>query len=83
MSNELSVLLQNNPALVQTGLDDDTLAVAGGAGGGGDLGIHRGQRWQWRRGDDGYATGVDECLESEVIVEGDFAQCPTPHPRVR
>lgn len=35
MSNELSVLLQNNPALVQTGLDDDTLAVAGGAGGGG------------------------------------------------
>lgn len=34
MSNELSVLLQNNPALVQTGLDDDTLAVAGGAGGG-------------------------------------------------
>lgn len=36
MSNELSVLLQNNPALVQTGLDDDTLAVAGGAGGGGN-----------------------------------------------
>ena len=35
MSNELSVLLQSNPALVQTGLDDDTLAVAGGAGGGG------------------------------------------------
>jgi hypothetical protein len=31
MSNELSVLLQNNPALVQTGLDEDTLAVAGGA----------------------------------------------------
>lgn len=31
MSNELSVILQNNPALVQTGLDADTLAVAGGA----------------------------------------------------
>ena len=30
MSNELSVILQNNPALVQTGLDADTLAVAGG-----------------------------------------------------
>lgn len=31
MSNELSVILQNNPALIQTGLDADTLAVAGGA----------------------------------------------------
>lgn len=30
MSNELSVLLQSNPALVGTGLDEDTLAVAGG-----------------------------------------------------
>mgnify|MGYP003334346224 CR=1 FL=1 len=28
MSNELSVLLQSNPALVGTGLDEDTLAVA-------------------------------------------------------
>ena len=31
MSNELSVLLQNSPGLIQTGLDEDTLAVAGGA----------------------------------------------------
>lgn len=30
MSNELANILQNNPALVQTGLDADTLAVAGG-----------------------------------------------------
>ena len=30
MSNELVTLLANNPALVQTGLDEDTLAVAGG-----------------------------------------------------
>lgn len=35
MSNELAVLMQNNPALVGTGLDEDTLAVSGGAGGGG------------------------------------------------
>ena len=32
MSNELSVILQNSAALVQTGLDEDTLAVAGGGG---------------------------------------------------
>jgi hypothetical protein len=32
MSNELALILQNNPALVQTGLDADTLAVAGGGG---------------------------------------------------
>ncbi len=32
MSNELAVLIQNNPALV--GLDEDTLAVAGGHSGG-------------------------------------------------
>jgi len=31
MSNELSVLLKSNPALVTTGLDEDTLAVAGGS----------------------------------------------------
>jgi len=31
MSNELSVLLKNNPSLVTTGLDEDTLAVAGGS----------------------------------------------------
>ena len=36
MSNELSVLLQSNPALVGTGLDEDTLAVAGGSNGGGN-----------------------------------------------
>ena len=30
MSNELSVILQSNPSLVGTGLDEDTLAVAGG-----------------------------------------------------
>jgi hypothetical protein len=30
MSNELVSILQNNPGLVQTGLDEDTLAVAGG-----------------------------------------------------
>lgn len=29
MSNELALILKNNPALVQTGLDADTLAVAG------------------------------------------------------
>ena len=29
MSNELSTILANNPALVNTGLDEDTLAVAG------------------------------------------------------
>lgn len=31
MSSELSVILQNNPSLIQTGLDEDTLAVAGGS----------------------------------------------------
>lgn len=30
MSSELSVILQNSPGIVQTGLDEDTLAVAGG-----------------------------------------------------
>lgn len=34
MSNDLVSILSNNPALVQTGLDEDTLAVAGGSGGG-------------------------------------------------
>ena len=29
MSNELATLIANNPALIQTGLDADTLAVAG------------------------------------------------------
>ena len=32
MSNELATLIANNPALIQTGLDEDTLAVAGGSG---------------------------------------------------
>ena len=32
MSNELANILQNSAALVQTGLDEDTLAVAGGGG---------------------------------------------------
>jgi hypothetical protein len=32
MANDLVTLLANNPALVQTGLDEDTLAVAGGGG---------------------------------------------------
>ena len=31
MSNDLVTILSNNPAIVQTGLDEDTLAVAGGA----------------------------------------------------
>ena len=31
MSNDLVTILSNNPAMVQTGLDEDTLAVAGGA----------------------------------------------------
>jgi len=34
MSNELAVLMQNNPGLIETGLDEDTRAVAGGGGGG-------------------------------------------------
>jgi hypothetical protein len=34
MSNELSTILANNPAIVNTGLDEDTLAVAGGMAGG-------------------------------------------------
>ena len=29
MANELATLIANNPALIQTGLDEDTLAVAG------------------------------------------------------
>jgi len=33
MSNELANILASNPHLVQTGLDADTLAVAGGTGG--------------------------------------------------
>ena len=36
--SELATILANNPALIQTGLDEDTIAVAGGAsclGGGG------------------------------------------------
>jgi hypothetical protein len=32
MANDLVTLLANNPALVQTGLDEDTLAVSGGGG---------------------------------------------------
>lgn len=35
MSSELSVILQNAPNIVQTGLDEDTLAVAGGSVGNG------------------------------------------------
>jgi len=35
MSNDLATLLSNNPTLVNNGLDEDTLAVAGGAGQGG------------------------------------------------
>lgn len=35
MANELANILQNNPAVVQTGLDEDTLAVAGGNAGSG------------------------------------------------
>ena len=31
MNSELSVILQNSANLIQTGLDEDTLAVAGGA----------------------------------------------------
>lgn len=31
MSTDLSVILQNSPGLIQTGLDEDTLAVAGGS----------------------------------------------------
>lgn len=31
MNTDLSVILQNSPSLIQTGLDEDTLAVAGGA----------------------------------------------------
>ena len=31
MSNDLVTILSSNPAIVQTGLDEDTLAVAGGA----------------------------------------------------
>lgn len=34
MSNELTTILANNPAIVGTGLDEDTLAVAGGMAGG-------------------------------------------------
>lgn len=34
MSNEIATLLQNNPALVGTGLDEDSIAVAGGSRGG-------------------------------------------------
>ena len=34
--NELSVLLQSNPGLIQTGLDEDTLAIAGQSGGSGN-----------------------------------------------
>lgn len=34
MSNELANILASNPNLIQTGLDEDTLAVAGGTGGG-------------------------------------------------
>jgi hypothetical protein len=34
MSNELTAILANNPALIGTGLDEDTLAVAGGMAGG-------------------------------------------------
>jgi hypothetical protein len=33
MSNDLTLLIQNNPALVGTGLDEDTLAVAGNSTG--------------------------------------------------
>jgi hypothetical protein len=34
MANELATLIANNPALVQTGLDEDTAAIAGGNRGG-------------------------------------------------
>ena len=42
MSNELANILASNPHLVQTGLDADTLAVAGGATGGKSLRIKGG-----------------------------------------
>jgi hypothetical protein len=29
MANDLATLIANNPALIQTGLDEDTMAVAG------------------------------------------------------
>lgn len=32
MSNELTTLIANNPALIQTGLDEDTAAIAGSGG---------------------------------------------------
>lgn len=32
-NTDLALLIQNNPALIETGLDEDTLAVAGGLGG--------------------------------------------------
>ena len=32
MSSELSIIMQNSPNVIQTGLDEDTLAVAGGGG---------------------------------------------------
>lgn len=32
MANDLATLIANNPALIQTGLDEDTLAVAGSGG---------------------------------------------------
>jgi len=34
MSNELANIINQNPALIQTGLDEDTLAVAGGVSSG-------------------------------------------------
>jgi len=34
MSNELATILQNSPEILQTGLDEDTLAVAGGVNNG-------------------------------------------------
>jgi len=36
MANELANIIQNNAAIVQTGLDEDTLAVAGGNAGSGN-----------------------------------------------
>ena len=36
MANELAKFFENNPALIEQGLDEDTLAVAGGNAGGGN-----------------------------------------------
>lgn len=65
MSNELATLLANNPSLVQTGLDEDTLAVSGGGRNNKRISIKGGV---FRKYAGGKEIGVIEDRHMNVII---------------